>query len=55
VKFHNRQSGYVRCTLTPNEWRTDFPVCAEIVKPNGPVRIAGSYVVEAGKPGAVPV
>ncbi|MGE3317650.1 MAG: alkaline phosphatase [Planctomycetaceae bacterium] len=55
VKFHNRQSGYVRCTITPEEWRTDFPVCAEIVKPNGPVRIAGSYVVEAGKPGAMPV
>jgi alkaline phosphatase D len=52
VKFHNRQSGYVRCTVTPDEWRTDFPVCAEIVKPGGLVRNAGSYVVEAGRAGA---
>jgi alkaline phosphatase D len=52
VKFHNRQSGYVRCTVTPDEWRTDFPVCAEIVKPHGPVRNAASFVVEAGQPGA---
>lgn len=53
VKFHNRQSGYVRCTITPNDWKTEFPVCAEIVKPHGPVRVAGTFVVEAGKPGAV--
>jgi alkaline phosphatase D len=52
VKFHNRQSGYVRCTLTPTEWRSDYPVFAEIVKPGGAVRMAGSFVVEAGKPGA---
>jgi len=53
VKFHNRERGYVRCTVTPGKWQSDYVVCEDVQKPGGLVTTRASFTVEAGKPGAV--
>ena len=52
VKFHNRERGYVRCTVTPDNWKSDYVVVEDITKPNGNVLTRASFIVEAGLPGA---
>lgn len=54
VKFLNRQRGYVRCAVTPEEWRTDFVVVGYVSKPGAPAVTKASFVVEAGRPGVKP-
>lgn len=49
VKFHNRERGYVRCTVTPKQWTSDFVVVDEVMKPGGKSTTRASFVVEAGK------
>jgi alkaline phosphatase D len=53
VKFHNQERGYTRCTITPDAWTSDFVVVEDVIKPHGKIITRASYVVEAGKPGAV--
>jgi alkaline phosphatase D len=55
VRFHNRQRGYVCCTVTPKSWTSDFRLVEDILSPGGPARTLTSFVVESGKPGAHPV
>lgn len=52
VKFHNRQRGYVRCTVTPDNWKSDYVVVKDVLKPGGQIFTRASFVVEAGTPGA---
>ena len=52
VKFFNAQRGYVRCTVTPAAWRSDYVVVEDVLKPGAPAVNRASFVVEAGKPGA---
>jgi alkaline phosphatase D len=54
LKFHNTQRGYVRCTVTPREWRSDYLVVDAVTQPGGKVTERASFVVEAGHPGAKP-
>jgi alkaline phosphatase D len=54
VKFHNRERGYVRCSLTPNLWTSDYVVAEDVTKPGGAVVTRASFVVEAGQAGAKP-
>lgn len=54
VRFHNRQRGYVRCTLTPTAWHSDYVVAEDVLQPGGKVSTRASFAVEAGKPGAKP-
>ncbi|MUL44246.1 alkaline phosphatase [Streptomonospora sp. PA3] len=51
--FVNEQRGYVRCTLSPTEWRTDFRVVPYVTRPGAPVSTRASFVVEDGTPGVV--
>ncbi len=55
VRFHNRERGYVRCTLTPATWRSDFQVVEDVTKPGAAAVTRASFVIESGKPGAKPV
>lgn len=50
VKFHNAQRGYVKCEVTPGEWRTDFRVVPYVTRPGAPIETRKSFVVEAGRP-----
>jgi alkaline phosphatase D len=54
VKFHNQQRGYVRCTITPKLWRSDFRTVADVTKLGTPAETRASFVVEAGEKGAKP-
>lgn len=55
VKFHNRERGYVRCTVTPSKWQSDYVVAEDVTVLNGPVVTRASFVTEAGVPGVKPV
>lgn len=55
VKFHNRERGYVRCTVTPDRWQSDYIVAEDVTIANGPVVTRASFVTEAGQPGVKPV
>lgn len=52
VKFFNAQRGYVRCSVTPQAWQSDYVVVEDVMKPGAPAILKASYTVEAGKPGA---
>lgn len=52
VKFHNTERGYVRCTLTPQSWVSDYVAVSDVLAPGGTCSTRASFVVEAGRPGA---
>jgi alkaline phosphatase D len=52
VKFFNGERGYVRCTITPKLWTSDYQTVADIQKPGAPAITRASFVVEAGEAGA---
>lgn len=55
VQFHNTERGYVRCTLTPQEWLSEYVAVEDVLRPGGNIVTRASFRVEAGQPGAVPV
>jgi alkaline phosphatase D len=52
VRFLNGERGYVRCTVTPKSWRSDFRTVSQIEKPGALIVTRASFVVEAGEAGA---
>lgn len=52
VKFLNLERGYVRCSLTPEHYRSDYQVVEYVDKPGAPLITRASFVVENGQPGA---
>ena len=50
--FEGDRRGYVRCTVTPDQWRTDLRMVTTVSRPDAPVETLASFVVEDGKPGA---
>jgi alkaline phosphatase D len=55
VRFLDRRHGYVACTVTPREWRSDYRTVDAVTKPDARVRTAASFVVHAGRAGVVRV
>ncbi|NYI06214.1 alkaline phosphatase D family protein [Allostreptomyces psammosilenae] len=51
MKFFNAQRGYVRCTVTEREWRSDYRVVPYVLTPGAPISTRASYVVQDGVPG----
>jgi alkaline phosphatase D len=51
VRFLNGERGYVRCTVTPDTWRSDCRVVEYVSRPGAPVKTRASFVVESGQPG----
>jgi alkaline phosphatase D len=51
MRFYNSQRGYVSCRVTPQTWRSDYRVVPYVTRPGAPIETAGSFVVEAGRPG----
>jgi alkaline phosphatase D len=54
VRLHNRQRGYVRCTVTPESWTSDYRIVEAVTSPGVSARPLRSFVVEAGKAGVQP-
>ncbi|WP_129116694.1 alkaline phosphatase D family protein [Halegenticoccus tardaugens] len=50
VKYYSNQRGYVRCTLTPNQWRTDYRVVDCVTRKDAPIRTDASFVINDGTP-----
>jgi alkaline phosphatase D len=51
IKFFNGQRGYVRCTLTPSAWQSDYRVVPYVTEPGAPIYTRASFATEAGNPG----
>jgi alkaline phosphatase D len=49
VKFHSRERGYARCTVTPKSWTTDFIAVDDVTKPGGKFTTRASFAVESGQ------
>lgn len=54
ISFFNGQRGYVRCTMTPDRWTSDYRIVPFVTRPGAPVQTRASFVVEDGQPGAAP-
>jgi hypothetical protein len=58
--YEGTNRGYVRCRLTPREWRSDYraaatdPATTRVLTTDAPVFTQASWVVHDGRPGAVP-
>jgi alkaline phosphatase D len=52
VKFFNAQRGYVECTVTPQQWQSDFKIVPYVTRPSAPLENRASFVVENGTAGA---
>jgi len=51
IKWHNARRGYVRCRVTPDEWRADYRIVPFVTRPGAPVETATSWRVQHGRPG----
>ncbi|MGH7573799.1 MAG: alkaline phosphatase D family protein [Longimicrobiales bacterium] len=54
VRFNNGQRGYVRCTVAPDLWTTDYRVVPYVTRPGAPISTRATFVVEDGRPVAEP-
>ena len=51
LAYYNALRGYVRCTLTPERWTSDYRLVPYISRPGAPIHTDASFVVENGRPG----
>ena len=51
IKFFNNLRGYVRCRVTPEEWRADYRVLPFVTSGGAAVSTRASFVVQDGRPG----
>jgi alkaline phosphatase D len=51
IKFFNNLRGYVRCSVTRDEWRADYRVLPFVSRPGAAVSTRASFVVQDGSPG----
>ena len=54
LKYHSARRGYLSCTATPASMRAEFKVLDRVTVPDQPIKVGGTLVVEAGRPGSVP-
>ena len=52
LRFRNNNRGYARCTLTPDEWTTEYRYVDTVTKPTSAIHPLATFVVENGRPGA---
>ncbi|MEW1956596.1 alkaline phosphatase D family protein [Kineococcus sp. NPDC059986] len=53
--FDGDRRGYVLCTVTPGQWRTELRMTPTVSTPDAPSATWREFVVEDGRPGAVEV
>jgi len=46
ARYLNSRRGYLRCVVTPDQWRTDVRIVPYVSRPGAPVATAASFVVE---------
>jgi alkaline phosphatase D len=52
VRFFNQERGYIRCTVTPHQWRSDYRTLSFVTRPGAPIVTRAAYIVESGRAGA---
>ncbi|HET6549668.1 MAG TPA: alkaline phosphatase D family protein [Solirubrobacter sp.] len=52
ILFQNNNRGYVRCTLTPDHWTSEYRTVPQVSVPESPSSTKATFVVENGRPGA---
>jgi len=52
IVFRNNQRGYVRCTLTPDHWTSEFRTVSTVRQPVATVSTLAAFVIENGRAGA---
>jgi alkaline phosphatase D len=52
--FQGARRGYLRMTVTPQQWLTEERTVDSIATRQSPVTTTAAFVTEAGSPGAVP-
>lgn len=52
LRFMDNHHGYVRCTLTPTLWQSDYRVVPTVLVQDAPISTLASFVVEHGRAGA---
>ena len=50
VRYHSRQRGYIRCTVTPSSWVSDYMITSDVVQPGGSTAVDISWAIENGNP-----
>ena len=50
VKYYNAERGYVRCQVTPGQWKSDYRTVPYVTRPGAPITTRASFVVESGRP-----
>ncbi len=53
LRWHNNRRGYVRCSVGPDAWTTDYRTVDYVSRPGAPIRTESRWRVETGRPGAV--
>ena len=48
VKFQNAQRGYVLCSLSPAQWKTDYRVVDFVTRKGAPIKTRASFILENG-------
>ncbi len=51
VQWHNRQRGYVSCTINETQWTADYRVVPYVSRPGAPIETASRWIVTNGKAG----
>ncbi len=51
-RFYNDERGYVRCTITEEEFQTDYRVVSTVEAPTADVTTRATFTTAAGDPGA---
>jgi alkaline phosphatase D len=51
VAYYSGKRGYTRCTVTPNEWLTEFRVVESVTEPDAAVRTDARFALTDGDPG----
>jgi alkaline phosphatase D len=51
VRWHNSRRGYVSCSVTPTEWRSDYQMVEYVSRPGAPKITASSWRCEHGRAG----
>jgi alkaline phosphatase D len=52
IVFRNNNRGYVRCTLTPDAWLSEYRVVSTVVKPDATASTLATFAIENGRAGA---
>ena len=53
ILFQNNNCGYVRCTVTPELWTSEYRTVSQVTVPSSPSSTKATFVVENGRAGAV--